>query len=55
MVNLKKKTRPYCLWWRTDPTALLGNANGIIIPKTRKFGCVGKGDLTFIFFSKENT
>ena len=23
-----------------------------IIPKTKKFGCVGRGDLTFLFFSK---
>ena len=22
------------------------------IPKTKKFGCVGRGDLTFLFFSK---
>ena len=24
-----------------------------IIPKTKKFGCVGKGDLTFLFKSCE--
>ena len=23
-----------------------------IIPKTKKFGCVGRGDLTSLFFSK---
>ena len=23
-----------------------------IIPKTKKFGCVGRGDLTLLFFSK---
>ena len=25
---------------------------GEIIPKTKKFGCVGRGELTFLFFSK---
>ena len=25
---------------------------GEIIPKTKKFGCVGRGDLTFLFFLK---
>ena len=25
---------------------------GEIIPKTKKFGCVVRGDLTFLFFSK---
>ena len=24
----------------------------IYTPKTKKFGCVGRGDLTFLFFSK---
>ena len=24
----------------------------IILPKTQKFGCVGRGDLTLLFFSK---
>ena len=26
---------------------------GEIIPKTKKFGCVGRGDLTFLFKSCE--
>ena len=26
---------------------------GEIIPKTKKFGCVGRGDLTFLFQSCE--
>ena len=26
---------------------------GKIIPKTKKFGCVGRGDLTFLFKSCE--
>ena len=26
---------------------------GSIIPKTKKFGCVGRGDLTFLFKSCE--
>ena len=26
---------------------------GEIIPKTKKFGCVGRGDLTFLFLSCE--
>ena len=25
---------------------------GEILPKTKKFGCVGRGDLTLLFFSK---
>ena len=25
---------------------------GEIIPKTKKFGCVGRGDLTLLFFSE---
>ena len=24
----------------------------ILLPKTKKFGCVGRGDLTSLFFSK---
>ena len=24
----------------------------LILPKTKKFGCVGRGDLTSLFFSK---
>ena len=25
---------------------------GEVLPKTKKFGCVGRGDLTLLFFSK---
>ena len=42
-----------------DITELRDNQKAIIItkciinlPKTKKFGCVGRGDLTSLFFSK---
>ena len=31
---------------------LLTYFDNIYLPKTKKFGCVGRGDLTSLFFSK---
>ena len=36
----------------THTTKLFGFWYICIIPKTKKFGCVGRGDLTLLFFSK---
>ena len=33
-------------------THIIKKGEIIFIPKTKKFGCVGRGDLTFLFFSK---
>ena len=40
-------------WLNIERSVVLVTPICIIIPKTKMFGCIGKGDLTFLFKSCE--